>query len=284
LDWYRNGIPLNEKGYSTELITQEACKIIETTDPTKPLFLYIPFNGIHAPFQVPEAYTKLYPQLKGNRQKLAGMLSAVDEAIGKIVNTLDKAGLRENTLIIFSSDNGAPPPGDNTPLRDFKATVYEGGIKAAAFVNWPGHVNSGTTITEPMHIIDWYPTLINLAGGKINQSTPIDGKDVWPMITQNKKSPHDAILSVSTKGPIISAIRMDHWKLILLAADSSQLKTKAFNKYESVALFNLLDDPSETKNLALKYPERVTLMQKRLNEMLKDAVPSRAKDAAEELH
>jgi arylsulfatase A-like enzyme len=283
LDWYRNGIPLNEKGYSTELITQEACKIIETTDPTKPLFLYIPFNGIHAPFQVPEAYTKLYPQLKGNRQKLAGMLSAVDDAIGKIVNTLNKAGLRENTLIIFSSDNGAPPPGDNTPLRDFKATVYEGGIKAAAFVNWPGHVNSGTTITEPMHIIDWYPTLINLAGGKINQSTPVDGKDVWPMITQNKKSPHDAILSVSTKGPIISAIRMDHWKLILLAADSSQLKTKAFNKYESVALFNLLDDPSETKNLALKYPERVILMQKRLNEMLKDAVPSRAKDAAEEL-
>jgi len=76
---------------------------------------------------------------------------------------------------------------------------------------------------------------------------------------------------------------MDHWKLILLAADSSQLKTKAFNKYASVALFNLLDDPSETKNLALKYPERVILMQKRLNEMLKDAVPSRAKEAAEEL-
>ncbi|MEY4057024.1 MAG: Arylsulfatase [Bacteroidota bacterium] len=211
------------------------------------------------------------------------MLSAVDEAIGKIVSTIDKAGFRENTLIIFSSDNGAPPPGDNTPLRDFKATVYEGGIKAAAFVNWPGHVHSGTTITEPMHIIDWYPTLINLAGGKINQTTTVDGKDVWPMITQNQKSPHDAILTVSTRGPVISAIRIDNWKLILLAADTSQLKTKAFNKYESVALFNLLDDPSETKNLALKYPERVILMQKRLNEMLKDAVPSRAKDAAEEL-
>lgn len=134
-----------------------------------------------------------------------------------------------------------------------------------------------------MHIIDWYPTLINLAGGKINQTTTVDGKDVWPMITQNQKSPHDAILTVSTRGPVISAIRIDNWKLILLAADTSQLKTKAFNKYESVALFNLLDDPSETKNLALKYPERVILMQKRLNEMLKDAVPSRAKDAAEEL-
>ena len=277
MDWYRNGTPLNEEGYSTHLITKEACKIIETTNHNKPLFLYIPFNGVHAPYQVPETYTKAYKHLKGNRQKLAGMLSAVDEAIGKIVNTLDKVGLRDNTLIIFSSDNGAPPPGDNTPLREFKATVYEGGIKAAAFVNWPGHVASGTTITEPMHIIDWYPTLINLAGGKINQTTPIDGKDVWPMITQNKKSPHDAILSVSTKGPIISAIRMDNWKLILLNTDSAQLKNKAFSKYEPVALYNLLIDPSETNNLAFKYPERVLLMKKRLNEMLKDAAPLNAK-------
>jgi arylsulfatase A-like enzyme len=283
MDWYRNGIALNEQGYSTHLITKEACKIIETADHTQPLFLYIPFNGVHAPYQVPENYTKDYPHLKGNRQKLAGMLSAIDEAIGKIVNTINNAGLRDNTLIIFSSDNGAPPPGDNTPLRDFKATVYEGGIKATAFVNWPGHVPSGTTITEPMHIIDWYPTLIHLAGGKINQNTSIDGKDVWPMITQNQKSPHDAILSVSTKGPVISAIRMDQWKLIYLNIDSTQIKNKAFSKYEQVALYDLLSDPSETNNLAFKYPERVQLMKQRLNEMLKDAVASGAKDASEEL-
>lgn len=277
MDWYRNGIALNEEGYSTHLIAKEACKFIETTNHNKPFFLYIPFNGIHAPYQVPETYIKEYKHLKGNRQKLAGMLSSVDEAIGEIVNTLEKVGLRDNTLIIFSSDNGAPPPGDNTPLREFKATVYEGGIKAAAFVNWPGHVTSGSIITEPMHIIDWYPTLINLAGGKINQATPIDGKDVWPMITQNKKSPHDAILIVSTKGPMISAIRMDNWKLILLNTDSAQLKNKAFNKYEQVALYNLLIDPNEKNNLALKYPERVMIMQKRLNEMLKDAAPLNAK-------
>ena len=283
LDWYRNGIPLKEEGYTTDLIAKEACKIIETSDNSKPLFLYIPFNGIHAPYQVPEKYTKPYQLLKGNRQKLAGMLAAVDEAIGKIILAIEKAGIRDNTLIIFSSDNGAPPPGDNTPLRDFKATVYEGGIKSASFVNWPGHVPAGLSITEPMHIVDWYPTLIHLAGGKINQPSTIDGKDVWPMITQNKKSPHDAILTVSTRGPVISAIRMDHWKLILLNTDSSTQKNKAFSKYESIALFNLLDDPSETNNLANKYPERVQIMRKRLTEMLKDAVSSGTKGPEDEL-
>jgi arylsulfatase A-like enzyme len=232
---------------------------------------------------VPEKYTKPYQLLKGNRQKLAGMLAAVDEAIGKIILAIEKAGIRDNTLIIFSSDNGAPPPGDNTPLRDFKATVYEGGIKSASFVNWPGHVPAGLSITEPMHIVDWYPTLIHLAGGKINQPSTIDGKDVWPMITQNKKSPHDAILTVSTRGPVISAIRMDHWKLILLNTDSSTQKNKAFSKYESIALFNLLDDPSETNNLANKYPERVQIMRKRLTEMLKDAVSSGTKGPEDEL-
>ena len=283
LDWYRNGIPLKEEGYTTDLIAKEACKIIETSDNSKPLFLYIPFNGIHAPYQVPEKYTKPYQLLKGNRQKLAGMLAAVDEAIGKIILAIEKAGIRDNTLIIFSSDNGAPPPGDNTPLRDFKATVYEGGIKSASFVNWPGHVPAGLSITEPTHIVDWYPTLIHLAGGKINQLSTIDGKNVWPMITQNKKSPHDAILTVSTRGPVISAIRMDHWKLILLNTDSSTQKNKAFSKYESIALFNLLDDPSETNNLANKYPERVQVMQKRLTEMLKDAVSSGTKGPEDEL-
>jgi len=283
LDWYRNGIPLKEEGYTTDLITKEACKIIETSDNSKPLFLYIPFNGIHAPYQVPEKYTKPYQLLKGNRQKLAGMLAAVDEAIGKIILAIEKAGIRDNTLIIFSSDNGAPPPGDNTPLRDFKATVYEGGIKSASFVNWPGHVPAGLSITEPMHIVDWYPTLIHLEGGKINQLSTIDGKNVWPMITQNKKSPHDAILTVSTRGPVISAIRMDHWKLILLNTDSSTQKNKAFSKYESIALFNLLDDPSETNNLANKYPERVQVMRKRLTEMLKDAVSSGTKGPEDEL-
>jgi arylsulfatase A-like enzyme len=167
VDWYRNGAPLTEEGYTTHLITKEACKIIETEDKAKPLFLYVPFNGVHSPFQGPDSYIKPYANLKGNRQKLAGMLAAVDEAIGKVEESLRKAGILENTLINFSSDNGGLPPGDNGALRDFKGTIYEGGVRAAAFACWPGRIPAGQRIREPMHMVDWYPTLIKLGGGSL---------------------------------------------------------------------------------------------------------------------
>lgn len=288
LDWYRNGEPLKEEGYTTHLITDEACKIIAATGQDKPLFLYVPFNGVHAPFQVPENYLKPYGHLKGNRQKLAGMLAAVDEAIGKIEESLRKSGRLENTLIVFSSDNGGPPPGDNTPLRDFKGTIYEGGTRAAAFANWPGHIPADQRVRQPMHMIDWYPTLIKLAGGSLEQKLPIDGLDIWPMLTKGAASPHDAILSVSTQGPSRAAVRMGDWKLMVSgnadadggeddgAANAKKKGKKVAGKYEPIALYNLAEDPSESKNLAETQPERVKAMRARLTQLLKDAVPSGA--------
>ena len=289
LDWYRNGEPLKEEGYTTHLITKEACKVIESGDKSKPLFLYLPFNGVHAPFQVPENYLKPYGALKGNRQKLAGMLAAVDEAIGRIEDSLKKAGLLENTLIVFSSDNGGPPPGDNTPFRDYKGTIYEGGTRAAAFATWPGHIPADKHVTQPMHMVDWYPTLIKLAGGSLEQKLPIDGLDVWPMLTKGAASPHDAILSVSTQGPARAAVRMGDWKLMVSgnadadggeddgAAKAKKKGKAAAGKYEPVALYNLAEDPSETKNLADAQPDRVKAMRTRLAALLKDAVPSGVK-------
>jgi len=282
-DWYRNGNAIKEEGYSTALIAEEACRTIENNDQQKPLFLYVPFNGVHSPFQAPDENLKRYPQLTGNRQKLAGMLSAVDDAIGKIVQSLKKQGMLENTLIIFSSDNGGPTPGDNSPLRDFKATVYEGGIRGVAFASWPGKIAAGKKVTEPMHVVDWYPTLIGLAGGELKQSLPIDGKDVWPMITASAKSPHDAILSVSTKGPELAAIRMDNWKLIqLIERDVNADNSKASKKYDPISLYNLSEDPSESKNLAKIYPHKVLLMEIRLNQLLEGAVPAGKNIKAEE--
>ncbi len=274
LDWYRNGEPLNEEGYSTHLVAREACHTIENNDQKKPLFLYVPFNGVHSPFQAPEEYTKAYPNLEGNRQKLAGMLAAVDEAVGQIVASLKKAGMLENTLIVFSSDNGGPPPGNNAPLRDFKGTIYEGGTRAAAFAFWPGHIPAGKKISGAMHMIDWYPTLVTLAGGSLKQALPIDGKDVWPMITKGEPSPHKAILSVSTRGISQAAIRMGDWKLIVAnaveAADGKPQKQP--KKYEPISLFNLLEDPGESRNLASTHPDKVAELRKELSALLKDAV------------
>ncbi len=293
-DWYRDGRELKEEGYSTHLLAKEACRLIGAKDKSKPLFLYVPFNGVHSPFQVPEEYLEPYQHLSGNRRILAGMLAAVDKAIGKIVDALEQAGIRDNTLLVFSSDNGGPRPGVNTPLRDYKGTVFEGGVRAAAFANWPGQIPAMARIREPMHIIDWYPTLLKLAGASLEQSNPIDGLDVWPMLTMNAPSPHDAILCVQSPGR--AAVRMGPWKLLMNAGQSSirpgeqsesqsttrkkakkkQQPAKNVNSTGSSAnllLFNLELDPGETRDLSAEQPSRTSLMKQRLDALLAGAVP-----------
>jgi len=283
MDWHRGDQPLKEEGYSTHLIAKEAVKRIEARDRTKPLFLYVPFNGVHSPMQVPDSYLKPYGSLTGSRQKLAGMLAAVDEAIGQVVGAMEKSGMGKDTLIIFSSDNGGPPPGINAPLRGFKGSLWEGGTRAAAFVRWPGHVPAGKRLAHPMHIIDWYPTLIGLAKGSLEQKLPIDGRDVWPMLTKGAGSPHEAILSVQS--PTRAALRMGDWKLLSLtgpadegdasAKKAAKKKAKAKDAgHPAVQLFNLAQDPSESTDLSAKEPERLKAMSAKLAEMLKGAVPS----------
>jgi len=244
----------------------------------------MPFNGVHSPMQVPESYLQPYGALTGGRKQLAGMLAAVDEAIGQVVAALEKKGMRENTLIVFSADNGGPPPGSNTPLRDFKGSIYEGGVRGAAFANWPGKIPGGQRLAAPMHIIDWYPTLVKLAGGSLEQKLPLDGRDVWPVLTEKAASPHEAILCVQS--PDNAAVRMGDWKLIVsngtVVDDEAPKKKKAKakakgRKYEPVMLFNLAADPSEKTNLAAMEPERVATMKAKLAELLKDAVPSGVK-------
>ena len=282
-DWYRDDKELREEGYSTHLIAKEACRLITAKDKTRPIFLYVPFNGVHSPMQVPDSYLQPYPGMSGPRQKLAGMLAAVDEAIGQIVESLETAGLRENTLIVFSSDNGGPRPGKNTPLRDFKGSIYEGGVRGCAFANWPVKIPAGQRIKEPMHVIDWYPTLVKLAEGSLDQKLPIDGMDVWPMLTTQAASPHNAILSVQS--PTKAAVRMGDWKLISQApsvnapAKAARAKTRVKNRQqgaETIQLYNLATDIGEATNLAEKDPERVATMKAMLDVLLKDAVPSGA--------
>jgi arylsulfatase A-like enzyme len=285
-DWYRDDRQLKEEGYSTHLIAREACRLIESRQQEKPLFLYVPFNGIHSPHQVPNEYLKPYGALKGTRQQLAGMLAAVDEAIGQIVAALEKAGIRDNTLVIFSTDNGGPPGTDNGPLRARKGTIYEGGVRGCGFINWPGRVAAGTHVKEMMHTVDWYPTLVKLAGGSLEQQTPLDGHDVWPMLTQGAKTPHDAILSV--RSPEHAAVRMGDWKLIMnpseadaeeAPAENAKPKAKGKRKAatkagsETYALYNLATDIGERNDLASTEPERLAAMKVKLAEMLKGAVP-----------
>lgn len=283
VDWHRDGQPSADEGYSTYLLRDEACRIIERQPKDRPLFLYVPFNGVHSPFQAPESAHRDYPDLKGSRQKFAGMLTAIDEAVGRIEEALRRTGRLENTLLVFSSDNGGTPMSNNTPLRDHKGSIFEGGVRSAAFACWPGRIPAGQRLREPMHMVDWYPTLIKQGGGSLEQKLPIDGLDVWPMLTAKAASPHDAILCVSTQGPARAAVRMGEWKLLVngVAAEAGETETpktkgknaKAAAKHEPVSLYHLTEDPGETRNLAAAQPERVKAMRARLSELLKDAVP-----------
>lgn len=267
LDWHRDDQPCKDEGYSTHLIAKEACRIIREKNPDKPLFLYLPFNAVHGPHQVPEKYCAPYTNLTGVRRTYAGMLSAMDESIGQVLAALDEKKIRDNTLIIFSSDNGGPSPGkvtSNGPLRAGKGTIYEGGIRVCAFVNWPGRIPAGQTINEPLHAVDWYPTLSKLTGAPLDQKFPLDGLDIWPVLTEGAKTPHDALILCGTQRGQV-AIRMGDWKLLVGAGG----KEKATDQ-----LYNLAEDIGETRNLAADKPDKLKELRARYDEMMKTAVSS----------
>ncbi len=274
LDWHRDDKALREEGYTTKLIAQEAARLIRGRDTAKPLFLYVPFNAVHAPHQVPEDYIKPYADLKGQRRTYAGMVAAMDEAIGSILAALDEAKMRRDTLIIFSSDNGGPAPGrvtSNGKLRAGKGTLYEGGVRVAALANWPGRIKAGTVVEQPLHMVDWYPTLLKLAGASREQKLPLDGRDAWPTITAGQPSPHKEILLNST--PRNGAIRVGDWKLVLNGHLPSNGNGKTAQKgAEIVELFNLAQDPSEKNNQAMANPAKVKELRARYEALARQAV------------
>jgi arylsulfatase A-like enzyme len=272
LDWHRNDQPCDDQGYSTHLLAKEACRVIREKQPDKPLFLYLPFNAVHGPWQVPDEYLKPYANIKGTRRTYAGMCAAMDEAVGQVLAALDEKNIRDNTLIIFSSDNGGNGVGKNRPLRAGKSTIYEGGVRVCACVNWPGRIPAGAVINEPLHAVDWFPTLVKLAGGSLDQKLPLDGLDIWPVLTQGAKSPHDALLLCGTV-PQRVAIRAGDWKLLLNAkekdAEEAPADEPGGNKVE---LYNLATDIGEQKNLAVEQPEKVKELRAKLDAMMKTAV------------
>ncbi|MDB6057511.1 MAG: arylsulfatase, partial [Verrucomicrobiales bacterium] len=238
-DWWRDGKPIKEAGYTTHLFGDEAVRIIKAQSKDKPLFLYTAFNAVHTPLQAQENYTSPYKLLKGQRRTYAGMMAALDEAVGKIVAAIDETGRRKNTLFIFSSDNGGPAPGkitDNGIFRAGKGTVYEGGVRVCAFATWEGKIKAGAKVDEPMHMVDWYPTLLKLVGDSGTQKLPLDGRDIWPTITEGKKSPHSELL-VNIQGSS-GAVHVGDWKLVIHTSVSPDKK-----KHEKIELFNLRVDP-----------------------------------------
>ena len=288
IDWQRNGKFLKENGYYTTLIGDDAVKLINQQDPSKPFFLYLASLAPHAPFQAPEECLKRYPDIQDKeRREYCAMISCLDDQVGRLVEALDKKGLRDNTLIFFASDNGgattgmfaqgaksneeraheeggiaqnAKAPASNGQLRGGKGSLYEGGVRVPAFANWPGKLKPGV-VNEPVHMVDIMPTLLALAGGKGSPDHLFDGKDIWPVLAESKPSLHDDIL-INVEA-FRGAIRKGDWKLIKIALLPGKTE-----------LFNLATDPGEKTNVADQHPDIVADLESRLLAYAKQQKPS----------
>jgi arylsulfatase A-like enzyme len=277
VDWQRNGKFLKEGGYFTTLIGDEAVGLIERQDPGKPLFLYVASLAVHAPLQAPKADLDAYRGVFENEEKraYAAMLTSLDTQVGRIVKALERKGMRENTLIFFTTDNGgvrkmqahAPggkparePPASNGGFRDGKASLYEGGLRLPAFVNWPARLKPAV-VDAPLHHVDLMPTLLAIAGGQGNPAKPFDGRNAWTTLAEGRPSPHeDLLLNVEIHR---GAIRKGSWKLVKYATLPGRTE-----------LFDLARDPGEKTNVAEQNPEVVSDLEARLVAYARQQRPS----------
>jgi arylsulfatase A-like enzyme len=270
VDWYRDNKQVKEEGYSTTLLGNDAVKLIHAHNPSTPLYLYLTFNAPHTPYQATQEYLDQYKNISDpSRRAYAASITALDDQVGRVVAALEKKGMRDNTLIVFQSDNGGTRnkmfagegdmskviiPCDNGPYRDGKGSLYEGGTRVAAFANWPGHIKPGTTVDGMIHVVDMYPTLATLAGASWTKGKPLDGLDVWATISEGKPSPRTEI--IYNLEPFRAGVREGDWKLIWRTPLPS-----------AVELYNIAQDPSEKNNLAAQNPDKVTELEKRANEL-----------------
>jgi arylsulfatase A-like enzyme len=271
VDWYRDNKKLIEEGYSTTLLGNDAVKLISAHDTAKPLYLYLAFNAPHTPYQATQEYLDEYKQIADpSRRAYAASITAMDDQIGRVVEALQKKGMRDNTIIFFQSDNGGTRnakfagtgfdlsktkiPCDNSPYREGKGSLYEGGTRVVALANWPDHIKWGTIVDGMIHVVDTYPTLAKLAGASTAKCKPLDGMDVWSTISQGAASPRTEL--VYNIEALRAGLRQDDWKLIWRAPLPSVTE-----------LYNIAQDPSEKDNVAAANPDKVAALQKRVNEL-----------------
>lgn len=248
--------------YTTDAYAQRAVEFInEHKD--EPFFLYLPFNAQHAPLQSPQKYLDRFPEIKDeNRKHFAAVLSATDDAIGEVLKTVKANGLEENTLIVYLTDNGGPTQqttSSNLPLRGFKATTLEGGVRVPFYAQWKGKIPAGLVYDNPIIQLDILPTALAAAGVAIDPSWKLDGVDLLPYLTgADKAKPHESFFWRFNEQ---WAVRDGDWKLVVSRIDGPQPK-----------LFNLAEDIGEANDLAAKHPEKVAELKQQWDAWNKDNV------------
>jgi arylsulfatase A-like enzyme len=242
--------PVEEREYLTEAFAREALDFIERHR-NQPFFLYLSFNAVHAPLQATEKYLARFSQIQDQRRRtFAAMLSAMDDAVGRVLQRLREYKLEDNTLVVFISDNGGPTNNTssrNDPLRGYKGQVLEGGIRVPFLMQWKARLPKGLVYREPVISLDIFPTVVAAAGASL-PANPLDGVNLLPYLTgQSKGAPHHALY---WRFGAQAAIRKGPWKMVRLADGQPQL-------------YNLAEDIGESRDLASAQPAK-------LKELLED--------------
>ena len=274
LDWHRNSVPLEEEGYSTTLIANEAVRIINNIKEDKPLFLYVAFNAPHTPIQAEnEVIESLFNDIEDNyEKKYAANIYALDREIGKIINSIEDKGIAEETIILFFSDNGpvfdvdpiakviAPDlmtaKGSSGDLRGSKLSAYEGGIRVPAVLYWKGVLEKSKS-EQFFFAQDILPTLLAAASIQVDNEN-FTGTDRWKNLLNNEiKEP----INVHTGNIVIEDTRAlfnGKWKMYY----SQNIQTMGDKTYE---LYDILSDPFETTNLAEDNPKVFSEMKEKMD-------------------
>jgi len=236
-------------GYLTDYWTDEALKVIEANR-NRPFFLYLAHWGPHTPLQATVEDYEAVGDIEPHRLRVyAAMIRALDRSVGRVMDKLEEEGLTDNTIIVFSSDNGAAGylglPEVNEPYRGWKITLFEGGIRVPTFMSWPGQIAPGTVIDEPVAHIDFLPTLAAAAGAQLPGNAVIDGRNILPVAMGEAETVERENDAIFWSSGFYKVVRAGDWKL--------QLNERQDRRW----LFNLAEDPGERVDLAGTRPDKV---------------------------
>ena len=234
----------------TERYTQEAIRFIESNQ-DDPFFVYIPHSMPHVPLFVSERF-----EHKSKAGLYGDVIEAIDWSVGEIMNTLERLDLAENTMVIFTSDNGPWFEGSAGAYRGRKGSAWEGGMRVPMIAWWPGTINAGSTSDALTMNFDLFPTIAKLTGSEIPDDRTIDGKDIWENLQGSNESPHEYLYFFYKDD--IAAVRTQRWKLVhstMYQKWYARLGTLPY--YKPGLLFDMKNHPEELYSMTREYPEVV---------------------------
>ncbi|MBT3410785.1 MAG: sulfatase-like hydrolase/transferase [Halieaceae bacterium] len=283
-DFQENGVSIEKQGYESYLLADEVSRYIRERDQEKPFFVYMPFIAPHTPLDAPDDLIDKYADLEDKRRPArskntdetrkisrvmgrdsarpmyAAVVDGMDQAIGRVLQTLDEEKIADNTIVLFFSDNGgaayATGGADNVPLRGGKGETWEGGIRVVSLMRWPDGLASGKKMNQIMSAMDVFPTLAQAAGVKpANDQFELDGRSMWPALAEGKTIPREELLYFASETPIRGSFMLtafnDHWKLV------QEVQQGLLSATVTNYLFRINEDPNEHNNLAAQFPRVV---------------------------